>query len=45
VSVVDFVTSNHQNVLQKGELLRKIHLPAAALSKRTAMRQVSLTKF
>jgi CO/xanthine dehydrogenase FAD-binding subunit len=44
VSVVDFVTGNHQNVLQKGELLRKIHLPAAALSKRTAMRQVSLTK-
>jgi len=45
VSVVDFVTGNHQNVLQKGELLRKIHLPVAALSKRTAMRQVSLTKF
>ena len=43
VSVVDFVTGNHQNVLQKGELLRTIHLPAAALSKRTAMRQVSLT--
>jgi CO/xanthine dehydrogenase FAD-binding subunit len=45
VSVADFVTGNHQNVLQTGELLRKIHLPAAALSKRTAMRQVSLTKF
>src|ERR1700683_1642922 len=45
VSVVDFVTGNHQNVLQKGELLRKIHLPVAALSKRTAMRQVSLTRF
>ena len=45
VSVVDFVTGNHQNVLQKGELLRKIHLPVAALSKRAAMRQVSLTKF
>jgi len=44
VPVVDFVTGNHQNVLQKGELLRKIHLPVAALSKRTAMRQVSLTK-
>ena len=38
------MTGNHQNVLRKGELLRKIHLPAAALSKRTAMRQVSLTK-
>jgi CO/xanthine dehydrogenase FAD-binding subunit len=44
VPVVEFVTGNHQNVLQKGELLRKIHLPMAALSKRTAMRQVSLTK-
>jgi CO/xanthine dehydrogenase FAD-binding subunit len=43
VAVVDFVTGNHQNVLQKGELLRSIHLPASALSKRYAMRQVSLT--
>jgi len=43
VAVVDFVTGNHQNVLQKGELLRSIHLPASALSKRHAMRQVSLT--
>ncbi len=43
VPVVDFVTGNHQNVLQKGELLRSIHLPASALSKRHAMRQVSLT--
>lgn len=44
VAVVDFVTGNHQNVLHKGELLRSIHLPAAALCKRTAMRQVSLTR-
>jgi len=43
VAVVDFVTGNHQNVLQKGELLRSIRLPAAALAKRYAMRQVSLT--
>jgi CO/xanthine dehydrogenase FAD-binding subunit len=43
VAVVDFVTGNHQNVLHKGELLRSIHLPASALSKRYAMRQVSLT--
>jgi CO/xanthine dehydrogenase FAD-binding subunit len=43
VAVVDFVTGNHQNVLRKGELLRSIHLPASALSKRYAMRQVSLT--
>ena len=31
------------NVLQKGELLRSILLPASALAKRYAMRQVSLT--
>ena len=43
VPVVDFVTGNHQNVLQKGELLRSIHLPASALKKRYAMRQTSLT--
>jgi CO/xanthine dehydrogenase FAD-binding subunit len=45
VAVVDFVTGMHTNVLQKGELLRSILLPAAALKKRSAMRQVSLTKF
>ncbi len=43
VPVVDFVTGNHINVLQKGEVLRSIQLPASALSKRFAMRQVSLT--
>jgi CO/xanthine dehydrogenase FAD-binding subunit len=45
VPVVDFVTGMHTNVLQKGELLRSILLPAAALRKRTAMRQVSLTRY
>ena len=45
VPVVDFVTGNHTNVLQKGELLRSILLPASALTKRFAMRQVSLTHF
>ena len=44
VPVVDFVTGNHANVLQPGELLRSIHLPAAALSKRSAMRHMALTK-
>jgi CO/xanthine dehydrogenase FAD-binding subunit len=43
VPVVDFVTGMHTNVLQKGELLRSIFLPASALTKRFAMRQVSLT--
>ena len=45
VPVADFVTDNHANVLQKGELLRSIHLPASALAKRFAMRQGSLTHF
>jgi CO/xanthine dehydrogenase FAD-binding subunit len=43
VPVAAFVTGNHQNVLGRGELLRAIHLPASALSKRYAMRQLSLT--
>lgn len=44
VPVVDFVTGMHTNILQKGELLRSIFLPASALTKRHAMRQVSLTR-
>jgi CO/xanthine dehydrogenase FAD-binding subunit len=44
VSVVDFVTGAHTNVLQKGELLRSIHLPVSALEKRFAVRQGSLVK-
>ncbi|HEY4165151.1 MAG TPA: FAD binding domain-containing protein [Reyranella sp.] len=43
VPVIDFVTGMHTNVLQKGELLRSILLPTAALKKRSAMRQMSLT--
>jgi CO/xanthine dehydrogenase FAD-binding subunit len=44
IRAVDFVTGNHMNVLQPGELLRSIHLPATALSKRYAFRRASLTK-
>lgn len=44
VPAIDFVTGNHANVLGPGELLRKIHLPAAALAKRFALRRASLTK-
>jgi CO/xanthine dehydrogenase FAD-binding subunit len=44
VDAIDFVTGNHMNVLQQGELLRSIQLPASALSKRFAMRRMSLTK-
>ncbi|MFT0859540.1 FAD binding domain-containing protein [Ancylobacter sp. G4_0304] len=40
----DFVTGNHANVLAPGELLRAIHIPAAALERRAAMRRASLTK-
>lgn len=40
--VVDFVTGVHTNILRKGELLRSIHLPASALTKRFALRQGSL---
>ncbi|HEV7995710.1 MAG TPA: FAD binding domain-containing protein [Stellaceae bacterium] len=45
VAAVDFVTGDHANVLQPGELLRSIHLPATALAKRYAMRHASLTRF
>lgn len=44
VRALDFVTGNHTNVLQRGELLRNIHLPASALSKRFAFRRASLTQ-
>jgi CO/xanthine dehydrogenase FAD-binding subunit len=43
VPSIDFVTGNHANILQKGELLRSIHLPASVLSKRSAFRHASLT--
>ena len=43
VPSISFVTGNHSNVLRPGELLRSIHLPAAALSKRFAFRRASLT--
>ncbi len=42
--VAEFVTGNNANALRPGELLRSIHLPSAALARRTAFRQCSLTK-
>jgi CO/xanthine dehydrogenase FAD-binding subunit len=42
VPVRDFVTGDGTTVLRDGELLRSIHLPAAALTARTAVRQGSL---
>jgi CO/xanthine dehydrogenase FAD-binding subunit len=43
VDVVDFVTGNQRNVLVSGELLRQIRIPLAALKRRSAFRQISLT--
>jgi CO/xanthine dehydrogenase FAD-binding subunit len=43
IAVVDFVTGNQQNVLKPGDLLRQIDLPLAALQRRSAFRQISLT--
>ena len=42
VRVADFVTGAGRNVLQRGELLRAVTLPARALAARTAFRQASL---
>jgi CO/xanthine dehydrogenase FAD-binding subunit len=42
VKVADFVLAPLRNVLQPGELLRRIDLPASALARRTAFRQISL---
>ncbi len=44
VKAIDFITGNHANILQPGELLRSIHLPAAALAKRYVVRHASLVK-
>ena len=44
VAAIEFVTDNHSNILAPGELLRAIHIPIAALSKRFAFRRASLTR-
>jgi CO/xanthine dehydrogenase FAD-binding subunit len=41
--VVDFVTGSQRNVLASGDLLRQIDIPLAALKRRSAFRQISLT--
>jgi CO/xanthine dehydrogenase FAD-binding subunit len=43
ISVADFVTGNQRNVLAPGDLLRQIDIPLAALKRRAAFRQISLT--
>src|SRR6516225_1521988 len=43
VSAADFVTGDQCNVLATGDLLRQIDIPLAALRRRSAFRQISLT--
>ena len=43
IPVADFVTANQRNVLAPGDLLRQIDIPLAALQRRSAFRQISLT--
>jgi CO/xanthine dehydrogenase FAD-binding subunit len=43
IAVADFVTGNQRNVLAPGDLLRQVELPVAALKRRSAFRQISLT--
>jgi CO/xanthine dehydrogenase FAD-binding subunit len=43
ITVADFVIGNQRNVLAAGDLLRQIDIPLAALMRRSAFRQVSLT--
>ncbi|HTQ82887.1 MAG TPA: FAD binding domain-containing protein [Pseudolabrys sp.] len=44
IPVADFVEGPLQNALAPGDLLRRIDLPASALTQRTAFRQISLSK-
>jgi CO/xanthine dehydrogenase FAD-binding subunit len=43
IGVADFVTGSQRNVLAPGDLLRQIEIPLAALKRRAAFRQISLT--
>jgi CO/xanthine dehydrogenase FAD-binding subunit len=43
IAAADFVTGNQTNVLKPSELLRQIDIPIAALKRRSAFRQISLT--
>jgi CO/xanthine dehydrogenase FAD-binding subunit len=43
VGVADFVIGDARNVLSRGDLLRQIDIPVAALMRRSAVRQISLT--
>jgi CO/xanthine dehydrogenase FAD-binding subunit len=43
VDAADFVTGNHENILEAGEVLRKIDIPVSALRKRHTHRRFTLT--
>ena len=43
ISVAEFVTGDQRNALAPGDLLRQIDIPLAALERRSAFRQISLT--
>lgn len=43
IAVADFVIGDQRNVLGRGDLLRQIDVPLAALRRRAAFRQISLT--
>jgi len=44
ISAFDFVQGPLRNALLPGELLRRIDIPASALTRRTAFRQISLSR-
>ena len=43
IPVADFVTGDQRNILAPGDLLRQVDIPLAALRRRSAFRQISLT--
>jgi CO/xanthine dehydrogenase FAD-binding subunit len=43
IAVANFITGDQRNVLAAGDLLRQIDIPLAALTRRSAFRQISLT--
>jgi len=43
VDALDFVTGNHENVLKRGEILRRVTIPIDALRKRVTHRRFTLT--
>ena len=45
IAALDFIVDDNRNVLEPGELLRAIRLPARALQRRAVFRQASLTVF